>query len=78
MKKFQVAIIVSVKASTYEEALAEVSDEIEMGGLSVCDYDKVEVIHHFDEDNDGQRILYLDAIQDAESEDDEENDEAAE
>lgn len=76
MRKYQVALIVSVKASSYEEALAEVSDAVDgIGYLTVHDYDKVEVIHDFEEDDLGQRVMYLDSIDDAEEEETEDEDE---
>lgn len=54
MKEYQVAVIYTVKAETYEEALA-------LTESSIVRNEGAQVVYDYETDNDGQRVVYLTA-----------------
>ena len=56
MQEFDVAIVVTIEANTYDGALRIANNIAE--GLEI-DGETAEAITNYDHDNDGQRVLYL-------------------
>lgn len=61
-KVYEIAIVVSIPASTYEDALAQAEELAE--SMSTDAGMGVEAISSYEHDNDGQRVLYLHAEDD--------------
>jgi hypothetical protein len=57
IKEYQIAVIYTIKANTYEEALSIV----EQGTLT---NDQAAVVYDYESDNEGQRVVYLPGIDD--------------
>ena len=60
MPKYDVALVVSIEADTYNEALksaVDLADGIAQDGELIC------AITAYDSDNEGQRVLYLDPVE---------------
>lgn len=78
MKTYKIAVIVSVSAKSYEDAFAQMNEDVEVGALHLSDYENTEVFSDFEVDDDGNRTLVLSAEDDDEDNGDEENEAAAE
>jgi hypothetical protein len=62
MKKFQLAFVLEISADNYDEAVEEAQLIESILTLGVDDNDtdaKLQLVLEYDEDNNGQRVLYL-------------------
>lgn len=64
MKSYQIAVVFTVKAETYEAAVEltahKLAEEAVSSTLAACaDIKDVELSTYFERDNVGQRVLYL-------------------
>lgn len=78
MKTYKIAVIITVSAKSYEDAFAQMSEDVEVGALHLSDYENTEVFSDFEVDDDGNRTLILSAEDDDEMDENEENEAAAE
>jgi hypothetical protein len=59
MSQYDVALIVSIDASTYKDALRSALDLAK--GIAQ-DGENISAVTHYEHDNEGQRVVYLDAV----------------
>jgi hypothetical protein len=60
IKEYQIAAIVKIQAHSYEEALKEA--ELRLTLKTSNDDETVDLVYDYESDNEGQRVVYLPAI----------------